>query len=561
MQGEQVVLQVSSISKSYGGETVLDGVSFVVNSGERVGLVGPNGCGKTTLLRIIAGKEEADAGSAVFDPPDLRLGYLEQALAFDHDETLADVLGVGGRAMARAEAEVARLGELLATAPPGDQVALGAAYGAALEALERLAAQQVDAHEAAQVLSGLGLAGYALGTPVGSLSGGQKTRLGLARLLLRRPQLLLLDEPTNHLDIEALRWLEAWLQQFRGGALIVSHDRTFLDRTVSTILELDAGTHKVTAYPGGYSDYVRAKEREREKQWQRYTDQQEHIAHVTEEIRRLSHYADNIERHSIDFAVRKVALGIARRAVMQKRRLDRELEKETVEKPKQSWQMKLEFGQVAQGGQDVLVLEDLAAGYDGVALFEGLNEVLRAGERVALVGPNGAGKTTLLRVITGELAPMAGRARVGSAVKLGYLSQDQADLDPTSDPLRTIRATTPMDETDARTFLHRFLFSGDDVFTENRSLSYGERARLSLARLVADGCSFLLLDEPINHLDIPSRTRFEQAMAGYEGTVLAVVHDRYFIEAFASRIWLLQGGSLRTCYDLEDLEAKWQAVG
>ncbi|MHB0877636.1 MAG: ribosomal protection-like ABC-F family protein [Anaerolineae bacterium] len=554
------MLQVSSISKAYGGNTVLDRVSFVVNAGERVGLIGPNGSGKTTLLRIITDHEQPDAGSAVFDPPDLRLGYLEQGLTYGPDDTLADVLDAGGAKLAQAEAELGRLGEALATALPAEQESLNDSYVEALATLERLATEQTDPHEAGAVLAGLGLAEAPLDTPVRTLSGGQKTRLGLARLLLRRPQLLLLDEPTNHLDIEALHWLEEWLRRFRGGVLIVSHDRMFLDRTVGTTLELDPDTHRITAYAGGYSDYIEVKQRERDKHWAAYKDQQEHIAHVTEEIRRLAHYADNIERHSIDFAVRKVALGIARRAVMQKRRLDRELDKDTIEKPKQSWQMKMDFGDATTGSQDVLTLEELAAGYNGVPLFAGLNEVLRAGERVALVGPNGAGKTTLMRVITRELAPLSGRARVGAGAKLGYLSQEQGDLDPDSDPLRTIRATAPMDETEARTFLHQFLFAGDDVFTLNRSLSFGERARLALARLVADGCNFLLLDEPINHLDIPSRARFEQAMAAFEGTVLAVVHDRYFIEEFASRIWLLIGGNMRVCYDLDDLEAKWQAA-
>ena len=239
------------------------------------------------------------------------------------------------------------------------------------------------------------------------------------------------------------------------------------------------------------------------------------------------------------------------------RRLDREMEGE-LEKPKQSWQMKLDFGETVASGQDVLLLEDLAAGYGGVPLFSGVNEVLRAGERVALVGPNGAGKTTLLRVLTGELAPLAGQGTAGRGVRLGYLSQEQGDLDADGTPLETIRAAAPMDETEARTFLHYFLFSGDDVFTPTDRLTYGERARLALARLVAHGCNLLLLDEPINHLDIPSRARFEQAMAGYEGTVLAVVHDRYFIRQFAGRIWLLMGGNLRNCYDLEDMEAKWR---
>jgi ATP-binding cassette subfamily F protein 3 len=240
-------------------------------------------------------------------------------------------------------------------------------------------------------------------------------------------------------------------------------------------------------------------------------------------------------------------------------RIERLLTEERVERPGLTWQMKLDFGATVPSGQDVLMLEGLSAGC-GAPLFSGVNEVLRAGERLALVGPNGAGKTTLLRVVTGELAPLAGRARLGASVRLGYLSQEQTGLDPEASALEAIRAVAPVGETEARTFLHRFLFTGDDVFVPAAALSYGERARLALACLVAGGCNFLLLDEPINHLDIPSRERFEQAIGAFGGTVLAVVHDRYFIRRFAGRIWLLMGGALRTCYDLEDLEAKWRAA-
>ncbi len=547
------MLQLSNIKKRYGDNTILDQVSFSINAGDRLGLIGPNGCGKSTLLRIIAGQERPESGSVRSNPPDLRIGFLEQGLRFREEETLADLLLVARSELDIAEEEVQRLAEALATAGGTEQANLLEAYGRALADLERIAAQGAASYDAESVLAGLGLAGMPLETPVAILSGGQKTRLGLARLLLNNPRLLLLDEPTNHLDIQALEWLESWLAAYRGAALIVSHDRTFLDRTVNSVLELDPVSHRVTVYPGVYSDYVQVKIRERDKQWAAYKEQQERVARMEAGIRQLSNYAGSIERGTVNYATRKIAKGIARRAVIQGRRLERELDQERIEKPGQSWQMKLEFVDVPASGQDVLIIEGLTAGYDGQPLFEELNQVIRAGERVALVGPNGEGKTSLLRVITGQLAPMAGRVRLGANVRLGYFAQEQETLDPDDSPFETIRRVATMSETDVRSFLHYFLFAGDEVFMPIGDLSYGERARLVLARLVATGCNCLLLDEPINHLDIPSRAMFEQAMASFEGTVLAVVHDRYFIRHFASRIWSLTGGHLSSYLDLDEL--------
>ena len=430
----------------------------------------------------------------------------------------------------------------MATAQGAELERLLAEYDQALDAFERLGGYSVEARTDA-VLDGLDLRGLDQDTPVDILSGGQKTRLGLARLLLSNPDLLLLDEPTNHLDIDALEWLEDFLQGFHGAVLIVSHDRTFLDRTVSAILELDALTHTVTAYPGTYSDYVEAKEREQEKHWAAYKDQQAWIAHLEGTIAAKKGYAHSIEQGTIDFAPRKIAKRIARKAVIQQRRLERLLDsEERIDKPGRTWQMKLEFVDTPPSGRDVLHLEGVSMGFDGHALFRDVNLTLRAGERIALIGPNGSGKTTLARLIRGELEPLAGRVRLGAGVKLGYYAQEQEDLDPDSTPYEAIRAVAPLSQTEARSFLHYFLFSGDDVFLPVGSLSFGERARLVLARLVAQGCNFLLLDEPINHLDIPSRSRFEQAMTAFEGTVLAIVHDRYFIERFATGLWAIEAG-------------------
>jgi len=551
------MLRLSNICKRYGDVTVLENVSLIVNPGDQLGLIGPNGCGKTTLLRIIAGQEPPDRGSVQLDPPGLRLGYLEQGQRHAEEDTLADFLRAGEKALDAAAGRVAQLAQALAAADDAGQPPLVEAYGEALAELEALAATQTPRHEAEAILAGLGLGDLPLDTPVANLSGGQKTRMGLARLLQHRPQLLLLDEPTNHLDIEALEWLEAWLGDYDGAALIVSHDRTFLDHTVTGILDLDPKTHTVVEYTGNYSDYVESWERDREKQWDRWRDQQAEIRRIRMDVARTRNQALSVERTTTPGqpTIRRYAKKVAKKARSREKKLERYLEsEERLEKPKRTWQMKLEFEDTPESGQDVLILQGMAAGYEGVPLVRGIDRIIRAGERIALVGPNGTGKTTLLRVIVGELTPLAGQARLGANVKLGYHAQEQETLDPASTPYQTIVEATAMSETDARSFLHYFLFAGDEVFVPVDKLSYGERARLVLARLVATGCNFLVLDEPINHLDIPSRTKFEQAMRAFEGTVLAVVHDRYFIRRFATRIWTIQDGALRSYVDLEDLQ-------
>jgi ATP-binding cassette subfamily F protein 3 len=547
------MLQVSNISKSFGDNLIFERVSFTLNRGERVGLVGPNGCGKTTLLKIVLGDLAPDTGSAWLSPADLRPGYLAQALEYAPDQSVGQVMKAAIAGLTEAERRLESLSARMASAHGQELKRLMAEYDRALATFERMGGYAVES-QADAILDGLDLRDLDQDTPVDLLSGGQKTRLGLARLLLSSPDLLLLDEPTNHLDIEALEWLEGFLQRFQGAILIVSHDRTFLDRTVSSILDMDPFARTVTHYPGTYSDYVETKEREREKHWAAYKDQQEFIARLEGTISAKKGYARSIELGTIDFAPRKIAKGIARKAVVQQRRLQRLLDsEERIDRPERTWQMKLEFVDTPPSGRDVLHLEGVKMGFDARALFRDVNLTLRAGERIALVGPNGSGKTTLARLIQGELEPLAGRIRLGAGVKLGYYTQEQEDLDPESTPYEAVRTVAPMNQTEVRTFLHYFLFSGDEVFLPVSNLSFGERARLALACLVAQGCNFLLLDEPINHLDIPSRSRFEQAMTAFQGTVLAIVHDRYFIERFATGLWSIQDGTIRSFGDLDDL--------
>ncbi len=549
------MLQVGNLSKSFGDNLILDRVSFTINPGERVGLIGANGCGKTTLLKIILGELQPDTGSAWLSPADVRVGYLAQALEVEPGQTVGQVMAAALAGLAEAERRLETLSAAMAAAQGQDLQRLLAEYALALNTFERQGGYGFQARVDA-VLDGLDLRDLSHDTPVDILSGGQKTRLGLARLLLSNPDLLLLDEPTNHLDIDALEWLERFLQAFRGAVLIVSHDRTFLDRTVSSILELGQLTHTIICYPGTYTDYAQAKQQEWEKQWAAYKDQQTFFARLESTITTKKNYARSIEAGTVDYATRKIAMRIAHRAVIQQRRLQRMLDsEERLDKPERTWQMKLQFIDTPPSGRDVLTLEDLAMGFGDHELFRDVNLTLRAGERTALVGPNGSGKTTLARLILGELDPLAGRVRLGTGVRVGYYAQEQEDLDPYSTPYDLIRAVAPLDQTETRSFLHYFLFAGDDVFVPVGSLSFGERARLALARLVAQGCNFLLLDEPINHLDIPSRTRFEQAMTAFQGTVLAIVHDRYFIDRFATGLWVVEEGTVHPYANLEDMRS------
>jgi ATP-binding cassette subfamily F protein 3 len=540
------MLVVNGISKRYGDQNILTDVSFSINRNDRVGLIGPNGCGKTTLLRIIAGLERPDKGSVVFQPKDLGIGYLPQGLHTPEDTLIGDLLEPQKRELAHIETELARISEQIAQTKGDEVEALMAVYDRTLDRLTALS-PQISESQTGEVLAMLGLQNYDLSTPVHELSGGQKTRLSFAKILLSDAQLLLLDEPTNHLDIEMLEWLERWLARFEGGVMIVSHDRTFLDQTVNQVLDLDESTHTVREYDGNFSAYLAMHLTEREKQMAAYRDQEYEIRRMRQDIARTKEQARKVERSTKNDQQRRYAKKVARKAVARERKLTRYIKSdERVEKPREGWRMKLEFAKPKHHGQDVLFMEDMAIGYpDCEPLLAEINLHLRAGARVALTGANGSGKTTLLRTIAGSLEPISGQFRLGPTIQLGYMAQGQEILDPGRSALELVREAAPMSETEARAFLHHYLFSGEDPLRTVVSLSYGERARLMLALLVAEGSNFLLLDEPINHLDIPSRSRFEAALSTYDGTVIAVVHDRYFIQGFASEVWMIEDGEVR----------------
>lgn len=543
------MLMVSNLRKQFAraDSPILKDITFTVNSGERVGVIGPNGAGKSTLLDIIAGRTAPDSGGISFNPPDVRVGYLAQGLTVPDDTRVYDVLFPQSAAVNQAEAEVALLGEALANAADSQLNALMHDYDTALEQLDSLG-YDIDTAAGEKMLAAVGLDDVSLDTSVGELSGGQKTRLSLAAILLDKPQLLVLDEPTNHLNVRALEWLEDWLNAFSGGVLIVSHDRAFLDRVVNRIVALDPETATARVFVGSYSDYIDTLASERDKQWSQWRDQQVEIARLQHDMERTMARAVRKENATVNDRQRRYAKKVAKRAKSKETRLNRYLDSdERVDKPTRTWDMKIDFDKLPEAHGFPVRLNEVCVGYD-VPLLTDLTLTVAAGERVAIMGPNGHGKSTLLKTIGGEIAPLDGTIRIGAGVQLGYLAQEQDILDLNSTPLETLQDSARMLHGEARSFLHYYLFTQDEVFRPIAQLSYGERARLMLALIVAQGANVLLLDEPLNHLDLSAREKFEAALTAFPGSVLAVAHDRYFVERFATTIWHIEDGALHIDY-------------
>ncbi|MBK6664427.1 MAG: ABC-F family ATP-binding cassette domain-containing protein [Thermoflexaceae bacterium] len=528
------MLRISAVSKELGGRPVLRDVTFTVNDGEPAALAGPNGAGKTTLLRIIAGELAADAG-AVQAGRGASIGFLAQGYAGREGEpvaaafpALAAARGGGARLEALAEALAASPGDVVIAAEYDRQLAL-VAEGAPAEEAERLAAE-------------LGLLMPPLDTPLGTLSGGELTKLGLIDVLLRRPGILLLDEPTNHLDLDGIERVERLIAGFPGPVLFVSHDRALMDAVAAVIIELDPARAGVETFAGGYSGFAGEKARREADQWERYGRQQREERRLKQVISGIESSSRATENSTINFAIRKKAAKVARRAVTLKARMERELESvEHVARPDTRMRgIEGSFGAAAAGASRLVTAEGVALAPGGRMLVEGLTFAVDRGQRLAVTGPNGVGKTTLLRAILGEGAVAAGELTLAASAKVGYLAQDEGremgEEQARRTPVELLRRAVPMTEREASNALHRFLLGHTSPRTPAGALSYGERRRLSLALLILGGANLLLLDEPTNHLDLPSREAFERALAGFAGAVVAVTHDRRFIRELGCEV-------------------------
>jgi len=536
------MLSVSGVRVAHVDRVILDAVSFTINPYDRIGLVGPNGAGKSTLLGVLAGQRRPDAGAAASSSGE-RVGLLRQGVADLRDGTLADLLDAPTGGLASAAADLDRL--LAEAADASDPDTWQAAYLSAQERFDDLGGYDRQG-ELDGLLAQLGVGGIDLAIPLAHLSGGQKTRAGLAALLASAPDYLLLDEPTNYLDAAALDWLEGFVRGYPGAVLVVSHDRAFLDATVSAILELEEIGGKLTRYAGGYSDYRDAKIRARDALAAAYSRQQEEIGRIRSDIRAVGQHAMKTERATTNDFLRARSKKVARTAKVRERKLERLLaSEEVIDKPGRSWDMSVDLGGSPDGARDVVVVDGAAVILGGREILRGVDLHVRSGERLVVSGVNASGKTTLLRLISGELVPSAGRVVVGASVKVGRYAQEHEVIDLGRSALEQARAVAAISETDARTFLHKFLFGGEMVHRPAGELSYGERARLALALLVLQGTTLLLLDEPLNHLDMRSREAFEAALLQFEGTSISVLHDRYAIARIATRVVEVVDGRLR----------------
>lgn len=516
-----IVVSLENVRKHYGPEPVLDGVSFDVRPGQRIGLVGPNGTGKTTLLKILAGREDPDGGTCQFHPA-VRVGYLEQQPVFQPDQTVWDEAQHALAPLVALQHESVRLAEALAACAEEDEHRrLAARYDAVQHDLQRHDAYNLD-HKVERVLEGLRFPIAVYRQPVASLSGGEQNRLMLAKLLLAEPDLMLLDEPSNHLDIESTEWLEEFLAGGQAAMLLVSHDRYFLDRVTTHTYELFRGT--VDAYVGNFSAYWQQKDERVLVQRRTYEKQQIEIA-KTEDFIRRNHYG---QKHA--------------QAEDRRKKLERI---ERVAPPREIAEPPMRFAAAARSGDIVLRVEGLAKAYDR-PLFANVSLDILRGQRWGLLGPNGSGKTTLLRCMLDLLAADAGRVSLGQGVDVGYFDQQLTSL---ADDCLVVDAVRPRHkefvEQQRRDLLARFGVTGDTALQRVGQLSGGERCRVALARLAALDANFLILDEPTNHLDLWARDALEKALAEFEGTVLFVSHDRYFVDRVADHLLILESTRTR----------------
>ncbi|WP_045508144.1 ABC-F family ATP-binding cassette domain-containing protein [Bacillus amyloliquefaciens] len=510
-----MILQINQLSKSFGADPILNNIKLEVRSRDRIAIVGRNGAGKSTLLKIIAGHLSYEKGELI-KPKELTMGYLAQHTGMESQLTIKEELLSVFDFLKAMEKEMRSIEEKMATAAPAELETLMKTYDRLQQDFKNKGGYQYEA-DVRSVLHGLGFGKFDDSVKVQSLSGGQKTRLALGKLLLTQPDLLILDEPTNHLDIDTLTWLEHYLQGYSGAILIVSHDRYFLDKVVSQVYEVSRTESK--KYLGNYSAYLEQKAEQYEKDLKLYEKQQDEIAKLQDFVDR------NLARAST-----------TKRAQSRRKQLER---MDVMAKPlgdEKSAAFRFEI--TKQSGNDVLRVQDVSISYDGQPpLLKNLTFGVTRGESAALVGPNGIGKSTLLKTIMNTLNPESGSISYGSNVTIGYYDQEQAELTSSKRVLDELWDEYPdMPEKEIRTCLGNFLFSGDDVLKPVRSLSGGEKARVALAKLMLQKANFLILDEPTNHLDLDSKEVLENALIDYPGTLLFVSHDRYFINRIATRV-------------------------
>lgn len=512
-------LVVDKIGKAFGIHEIFKDVSFMVEQGEHVGLVGVNGSGKTTMLRCLLNPDWIDSGAIKFEPG-ISVGYVQQGFT--------DICGTIWQFMLGACPEITSLRQRLAQLEETSGRLTGdaldeclAEYGRVLKRYEFIDGYNYE-NRIKRVLIGLGYTEDWWGQDAATLSGGQKTRLMLAAALVRNPDFMILDEPTNHLDIVMTQWLESYLREFKGGLLVVSHDRAFLDNVAVRILEMEGG--RLQSFKGNYSRYLEQKAIQSATLEAAYNAQQDYIARTEAYIRRFK---------------AGIKSKMARGRQSQLDRLER------LDAPVHNEEFSLRLPPAAECAERVLIMEDLTIGYGDKVLASGINLTLRRGEKAALLGANGTGKTTLLKTILGEAAPLKGKAKIGNRVQIGYFSQSYERLKPEQTLLENFVIEYGFTEEHTRSMLGGMLFHGDDVFKKIGELSGGQKARLVLLKLVLDGANCLVLDEPTNHLDIMARETVEAALEAFDGTVLVVSHDRYFVGEVADRIWEIEDGELK----------------
>src|SRR5215208_3611291 len=533
-----MLFRLTDVYKSYGAQDVLRGASLQVNPGEHVGLVGRNGAGKTTLFRLITGEETPDRGDVV-RARGVRLGLLEQHVDFEPGTTVHEAALAAFKALQDIEHEMHQLEHRMAEAPE-DLDAVLERYSELQHEFERLGGFEYAARAEA-ILQGLGFERETWAMPCEILSGGQKNRLGLARLLLAEPDVLLLDEPTNHLDVSAVEWLEEFLAAYKSAYVIISHDRYFLDRACTRIVEVELG--KAVSYTGNYSAFLVEREERREIQLRAYENQQHLIAKTEEFIRR-------------NLAGQKTKQAKSRRTMLAKlERVD------AVRADQSSGDFRLRS--IERAGNHVLTVDQTTIGFPDKTLARDISFVLRRSECLGIIGPNGSGKTTFLKTILKQIPPLAGEIRWGTKVHLGYYAQQLDDLDERNEIIMELRRVALPGATagELRSFLAKFLFKGDDVYKHVRDLSGGEKGRLALAKLIYSRVNVLVLDEPTNHLDIPSREALEEALNAYQGTIITISHDRYFLDRVATQILALDGAGKAEHYDGDYTEYHdWKAA-